>query len=249
MRIIDLSVALKAGIVSDPPSMLPKIEYQDHKEGAAEFAAMFPGLKPERLPAGGRRWSRSRSPPTHEDRPRASRIVLRLRHWPRFPRQAGRPCMQDRRRQTRNRTTPSTACSSARRRVTDMVSPISSTRAAAWAAKQRSLFSGRACASPASTAGAGTRRFRSGANGSRHKPDLGGPQSRPRHRVLSHGEAHQPRSAAAIRIQGLLLPGKGRSGFGGLDLMRRAARRLSAPVPFASKRSCRHEPDERRGRG
>jgi kynurenine formamidase len=51
MRIIDLSVALKAGIASDPPSMLPKIEYQDHKEGAEEFAAMFPGLKPEQLPA------------------------------------------------------------------------------------------------------------------------------------------------------------------------------------------------------
>jgi len=34
MRIIDLSVALKAGIASDPPSMLPKIEYMDHKQGA-----------------------------------------------------------------------------------------------------------------------------------------------------------------------------------------------------------------------
>jgi kynurenine formamidase len=50
MRIIDLSVALKAGIASDPPSMLPKIEYQDHKQGAEDFAAMFPGLKPEDLP-------------------------------------------------------------------------------------------------------------------------------------------------------------------------------------------------------
>ena len=52
MRIIDLSVALKAGIASDPPSMLPSIEYRDHKEGAKEFAMMFPGLKPEQLPAG-----------------------------------------------------------------------------------------------------------------------------------------------------------------------------------------------------
>ena len=52
MRIIDLSVALKAGIASDPPSMLPKIEYRDHKEGAKEFAMMFPGLKPEQLPDG-----------------------------------------------------------------------------------------------------------------------------------------------------------------------------------------------------
>jgi kynurenine formamidase len=50
MRIIDLSVALKAGIASDPPSMLPKIEYLDHRQGAEDFAAMFPGLKPEDLP-------------------------------------------------------------------------------------------------------------------------------------------------------------------------------------------------------
>ncbi len=33
MRIVDLSVALKAGIASDPPNMLPSIEYRDHKEG------------------------------------------------------------------------------------------------------------------------------------------------------------------------------------------------------------------------
>ena len=38
MRIVDLSVALKAGIASDPPSMLPKIEYLDHKQGAQDFA-------------------------------------------------------------------------------------------------------------------------------------------------------------------------------------------------------------------
>ena len=52
MRIIDLSVALKAGIASDPPSMLPSITYSDHKEGARDFASQFPGLKPEQLPAG-----------------------------------------------------------------------------------------------------------------------------------------------------------------------------------------------------
>jgi len=52
MRIVDLSVALKAGIASDPPSMLPGIEYRDHRRGAEEFMAMFPGLKAEQLPAG-----------------------------------------------------------------------------------------------------------------------------------------------------------------------------------------------------
>jgi len=42
MRIVDLSVALKAGIASDPPSMLPSITYLGHKEGAAEFGRSFP---------------------------------------------------------------------------------------------------------------------------------------------------------------------------------------------------------------
>jgi kynurenine formamidase len=52
MRIIDLSVALKSGIASDPPYMLPEIQYVDHKQGALQFAASFPGLKPEQLPDG-----------------------------------------------------------------------------------------------------------------------------------------------------------------------------------------------------
>ena len=65
MRIVDLSVALKANIASDPPSMLPTIEYIDHKQGAQDFAMMFPGLKPEHLPDGeARRSSASPSPPT-----------------------------------------------------------------------------------------------------------------------------------------------------------------------------------------
>jgi len=52
MRIIDLSVALKAGIASDPPYMLPSIEYIDHREGAKQFTQVFPGLKVEQLPDG-----------------------------------------------------------------------------------------------------------------------------------------------------------------------------------------------------
>jgi kynurenine formamidase len=52
MRIIDLSVALKNGIASDPPSMLPNIAYRHHAEGAKEFMSMFPGLKAEQLPDG-----------------------------------------------------------------------------------------------------------------------------------------------------------------------------------------------------
>jgi kynurenine formamidase len=40
-RIIDLSVAIENDVPSDPPPMLPKIEYLDHAAGAAEMEAMF----------------------------------------------------------------------------------------------------------------------------------------------------------------------------------------------------------------
>ncbi|MEM9349576.1 MAG: cyclase family protein [Pseudomonadota bacterium] len=40
-QFVDLSVALKAGIASDPPKLRPQIEYQNHAQGAVEFEAMF----------------------------------------------------------------------------------------------------------------------------------------------------------------------------------------------------------------
>lgn len=40
-RIIDLAVALTAGIASDPPGLGPEIERMDHAQGAREFAALF----------------------------------------------------------------------------------------------------------------------------------------------------------------------------------------------------------------
>jgi kynurenine formamidase len=49
-RIIDLSVAIRADIASDPPGMEPKIQYVAHKESAAQVCTYFPGLKPEDLP-------------------------------------------------------------------------------------------------------------------------------------------------------------------------------------------------------
>lgn len=52
MRLIDISTTLKAGIASDPPSMLPRIEYRSHAQGAAEMAAAFAGLAPADLPDG-----------------------------------------------------------------------------------------------------------------------------------------------------------------------------------------------------
>ncbi len=55
-RIVDLSVALEADIVSDPDIMLPKIDYVDHKTSAAQMASFFPGLTSNQLP-GGEGWA------------------------------------------------------------------------------------------------------------------------------------------------------------------------------------------------
>ncbi len=51
-KFIDLSVPLQNGVRSDPPGLEPKLEYLDHKQGAAEALAMFPGLTADKLPDG-----------------------------------------------------------------------------------------------------------------------------------------------------------------------------------------------------
>ncbi len=51
-RIVDLSVALEADIASDPPPMLPKIDYFDHGQTAGQMAGFFPGLSVDQLPNG-----------------------------------------------------------------------------------------------------------------------------------------------------------------------------------------------------
>ena len=55
-RLIDLSVALEADIASDPPVMLPQIEYQSHDQTAEQVMAFFPGLTRDQLP-GGEGWA------------------------------------------------------------------------------------------------------------------------------------------------------------------------------------------------
>ena len=55
-RIVDLSVPLEMGIASDPPPMLPKIEYMNHKDTAAQVCQFFPGLSEDQLP-GGEGWA------------------------------------------------------------------------------------------------------------------------------------------------------------------------------------------------
>ncbi len=51
-QIIDLSIALEEGLPSDPPPMIPKIDYVDHRVGAEQMEEFFPGLKKEQLPEG-----------------------------------------------------------------------------------------------------------------------------------------------------------------------------------------------------
>ena len=188
MRIIDLSVALKAGIASDPPSMLPKIEYLDHKQGAEDFATMFPGLKPEQLPDGEgaamERITFTTHNGTHLDAPWhfastmdggkpamksdqiplewcfSSGVKLDFRGKP-----DGYVCKADDVQRELDRIGYTL-------KPLDIVlvntaaggctaSRTSSTKAAAWAARRRFSVSSRACASPAPTAGAGTHRSRS----------------------------------------------------------------------------------------
>ncbi|MBR9979593.1 MAG: cyclase family protein [Desulfatitalea sp.] len=51
-RIIDLAIAIEAGLPSDPEMMIPRIDYIDHVQGAQQMTQYFPGLKPEQLPGG-----------------------------------------------------------------------------------------------------------------------------------------------------------------------------------------------------
>ena len=50
-RIVDISVALKAGIKSDPPWALPQIDYHDHQMTAPPIAEYF-GIRQDQLPEG-----------------------------------------------------------------------------------------------------------------------------------------------------------------------------------------------------
>src|SRR2546425_6582297 len=49
---IDLSIYLENDVLSDPPPLAPRIEYQTHQDTVAEFQQLIPGLKAEDLPDG-----------------------------------------------------------------------------------------------------------------------------------------------------------------------------------------------------
>lgn len=53
---IDLSISIEHKLASDPPVIMPEIEYITHEDGAAQMISFFPGLKKDQLP-GGKGWS------------------------------------------------------------------------------------------------------------------------------------------------------------------------------------------------
>ena len=51
-QFIDLSIPITTKVVSDPPQMLPQIEYVNHENTWAQIALFFPGLTKDDLPDG-----------------------------------------------------------------------------------------------------------------------------------------------------------------------------------------------------
>ena len=51
-RFVDLSIALESDLPSDPPGMIPKVDYSDHALGSEGMKNYFPGITQEDLPAG-----------------------------------------------------------------------------------------------------------------------------------------------------------------------------------------------------
>jgi len=50
--LVDLSIYLENDVMSDPPSLAPRIEYQTHQDTVAEFMHLLPGTKAEDFPDG-----------------------------------------------------------------------------------------------------------------------------------------------------------------------------------------------------
>jgi kynurenine formamidase len=51
-RFVDLSIYLENDVITDPPFMRPKIEYQTHRETVKEAQSFFPGVEAEEYPGG-----------------------------------------------------------------------------------------------------------------------------------------------------------------------------------------------------
>src|SRR5271157_3714966 len=44
-RFVDLSISIESGLPSDPPIMIPKIDYNDHGMGANQMLDFFPDIR------------------------------------------------------------------------------------------------------------------------------------------------------------------------------------------------------------
>jgi len=51
-RIVDLSISIEPNLPSDPPMMIPKIDYINHEKGAEQMKEFYPGVNKEHLPGG-----------------------------------------------------------------------------------------------------------------------------------------------------------------------------------------------------
>ena len=51
-RFIDLSISIEPELPSDPPMMIPRMNYVDHKTGAEQMRDFFPGVAKADLPNG-----------------------------------------------------------------------------------------------------------------------------------------------------------------------------------------------------
>ena len=51
-RFVDLSIYLENDVITDPPFMRPKIDYQRHGDTMGEAARFFPGLTMDNMPGG-----------------------------------------------------------------------------------------------------------------------------------------------------------------------------------------------------
>ena len=51
-RFVDLSIAIESDLPSDPPNMIPQIDYSDHTLGSEGMKNFFPGITQSDLPSG-----------------------------------------------------------------------------------------------------------------------------------------------------------------------------------------------------
>jgi kynurenine formamidase len=51
-RFVDLSLPIESGLPSDPPMMIPRIDYVNHTQGAEQMKDFFPGVARHQLPEG-----------------------------------------------------------------------------------------------------------------------------------------------------------------------------------------------------